>query len=353
MAEATRRALITGITGQDGSYLAELLLSKGYVVHGIIRRSSSFNTGRIDHLYKDPHVKGTRLFLHYGDLSDAGSLAAVLRMVAPHELYHLGAQSHVRVSFDQPVYTVDIGALGTIKLLEAVREYQEHTGERVRYYQASSSEMFGKVTQVPQNELTPFHPRSPYACAKVFAHHATINYRDAYGLHASCGILFNHESQKRGETFVTRKITRAVGRIKLGLQDKLYLGNLDAQRDWGYAGDYVEAMWMMLQQEQPDDYVIATGRMISVRQFAEMAFGHQGLDYRDFVELDPRYCRPTEVDMLQGDASKARKRLGWKPRTTVEELARMMVAHDLELARQEQTLRDAGHVLPAGTGHDQ
>jgi GDPmannose 4,6-dehydratase len=259
----------------------------------------------------------------------------------------------VRVSFDQPVYTVDIGALGTIKLLEAVREFQEHTGERVRYYQASSSEMFGKVTQVPQNESTPFHPRSPYACAKVFAHHATVNYREAYGLHASCGILFNHESDRRGETFVTRKITRAVGRIKLGLQDKLYLGNLDAQRDWGYAGDYVEAMWMMLQQEQPDDYVIATGRMISVRQFAEMAFGHQGLDYRDFVELDPRYCRPTEVDMLQGDASKARKRLGWKPRTTVEELARMMVEHDLELARQEQTLRDAGHALPAGTGHDQ
>jgi GDPmannose 4,6-dehydratase len=353
MPDATRRALITGITGQDGSYLAELLLAKGYVVHGLIRRSSSFNTARIDHLYRDPHVKGARLLLHYGDLSDAGSLAAVLRLVAPQEIYHLGAQSHVRVSFDQPVYTVDVGALGAIKLLEAVREYQEHTGERVRYYQASSSEMFGKVAEVPQNENTPFHPRSPYACAKVFAHHATVNYREAYGLHASCGILFNHESERRGETFVTRKITRAVGRIALGLQDRLYLGNLEAKRDWGYAGDYVEAMWLMLRQDQPDDYVIATGKMISVKQFAEMAFAHQGLDWRDFVEIDPRYCRPSEVDMLQGDASKARERLGWRPKTTVEELARLMVEHDLELARQEKTLRDAGHALPAGTGHDQ
>ena len=257
MAETPRRALITGITGQDGSYLTELLLQKGYIVHGIIRRSSSFNTERIDHLYQDPHVKGSHLFLHYGDLADANALAATLRKVKPHEVYHLGAQSHVRVSFDQPIYTVDICALGSIKLLEAVREFQEHLGRQVRYYQASSSEMYGKVVEVPQTEKTPFHPRSPYACAKVFAHHATINYREAYNLHASCGILFNHESPRRGETFVTRKITRAVGRIKLGLQDKLYLGNLEAKRDWGHARDYVEAMWLMLQQDEPDGVLTA------------------------------------------------------------------------------------------------
>ncbi|MCZ6446493.1 MAG: GDP-mannose 4,6-dehydratase [Gemmatimonadales bacterium] len=353
MAERNVRALITGITGQDGSYLAELLLEKGYEVHGIIRRSASFNTDRIDHIYRDPHVGGTRLFLHYGDLSDASSLAATLRKVRPREVYHLGAQSHVRVSFDQPIYTVDIDAIGTIRLLEAVREYQQHTGEQIRYYQASSSEMFGKVQQMPQTELTPFYPRSPYACAKVFAHYATINYREAYDLHASCGILFNHESPRRGETFVTRKITRAVGRIKLGLQEKLYLGNLEAKRDWGYAPDYVEAMWMMLRQDEPDDYVIASGRMISVGEFCEMAFGHMDLDSKDFIEIDPRYYRPTEVDQLVGDASKAKRKLGWKPKTTVQEMVRMMVEHDLELASREKTLRDAGHEIPAIVGHDQ
>ncbi len=353
MAESNVRALITGITGQDGSYLAELLLEKGYEVHGIIRRSASFNTDRIDHIYRDPHVRGTSLLLHYGDLSDASSLAATLRKVRPREVYHLGAQSHVRVSFDQPIYTVDIDAIGTIRLLEAVREYQQHTGEQIRYYQASSSEMFGKAQQMPQTELTPFYPRSPYACAKVFAHYATINYREAYDLHASCGILFNHESPRRGETFVTRKITRAVGRIKLGLQEKLYLGNLEAKRDWGYAPDYVEAMWMMLRQDEPDDYVIASGRMISVGEFCEMAFGHMDLDSKDFIEIDPRYYRPTEVDQLVGDASKAKRKLGWKPKTTVQEMARMMVEHDLELASREKTLRDAGHKLPAIVGHDQ
>jgi len=349
----TRRALITGITGQDGSYLAQLLLARGYEVHGIIRRSSSFNTARLDHIYQDPHRTGARLLLHYGDLGDAGSLAATLRKVSPDEVYHLGAQSHVRVSFDQPIYTVDIGALGTLRLLEAIREYQQHSGNSVRYYQASSSEMYGNTAEVPQNEATPFHPRSPYACAKVFAHHATINYREAYDLHASCGILFNHESERRGETFVTRKITRAVGRIKLGLQDKLFLGNLDAERDWGYAPDYVEAMWLMLQQDEPDDYVIASGRTISVRQFAAIAFAHADLAAGDHIEVDPRYYRPTEVDQLRGDASRAREKLGWEPRTTVEEMARRMVDHDLELARQEKTLRDAGHKLPVTVGHDQ
>ena len=353
MADARPRALITGITGQDGSYLTELLLDKGYEVHGIIRRSSSFNTARIDHIYQDPHEKGSRLRLHYGDLADSASLASTMRKVAPREVYHLGAQSHVRVSFDQPIYTVDIDALGTMKLLEAVREFQQNTGDQVRYYQASSSEMYGKVDESPQTERTPFHPRSPYACAKVFAHWATINYREACDLHASCGILFNHESPRRGGTFVTRKITRAVGRIKLGLQDKLYLGNLEAKRDWGYARDYVEAMWLMLQQDKPDDYVVATGEMLSVREFAEMAFGHVDLEAGDFIEIDPRYYRPTEVDRLQGDASKARKVLGWTPTTTVRELAQMMVDHDLELARREKTLRDAGHELPASVGHDQ
>ena len=343
-----RIALITGITGQDGSYLAELLLAKGYDVHGVIRRSSSFNTGRIDHLYHDPHESGARLRLHYGDLSDANCLSRLMHDVNPTEVYNLAAQSHVRVSFDQPVFTTDIDATGVLKLLEAVRNHQEATGREVRFYQASSSEMFGKVQEVPQRETTPFWPRSPYGCAKVFGHWITVNYRESYGLHASCGILFNHESPRRGETFVTRKITRAVGRIKLGLQHKLYLGNIDAQRDWGFAGDYVEAMWLMLQQPKGDDYVVATEKMISVRAFCELAFGHVGLDYRDFIEIDPRYFRPAEVEQLLGDATKARTVLGWKPRTGVEELAHMMVEHDLELARRERTLRSAGHDVGAG-----
>ncbi len=348
-----RRALITGITGQDGSYLAELLLSKGYEVHGIIRRASVFNTDRLDPIYRDPHESGARLFLHYGDLTDANSLTRVINIVKPNEVYNLGAQSHVRVSFDNPIYTSDADAIGTIKLLEAVRDYQQHSGEGVRYYQASSSEMFGKVQEVPQKETTPFYPRSPYGCAKVYAHWITVNYREAYDLHASCGILFNHESPRRGETFVTRKITRAVGRIKLGLQKKLYMGNLDAQRDWGYAGDFVKAMWLMLQQPTGDDYVVATGRMISVKHFAELAFGCVGLDHKDFISIDPRYFRPTEVDELLGDPSKAKRQLGWEPETSVEQLAQMMVDHDLELAQREKTLRDAGHELPAMMGHDQ
>lgn len=353
MPATTKRALITGITGQDGSYLTELLLSKGYEVHGVVRRSSSFNTDRIDHLYRDPHESGARMFLHYGDLCDANCLSAILQKVKPCEVYNLGAQSHVRVSFDMPIYTCDTVAIGTMKLLEAIRDYQQTSGEQVRFYQASSSEMFGKVLEVPQKETTPFYPRSPYGCAKVFGHWATVNYRESYDLHASCGILFNHESPRRGETFVTRKITRAVGRIKLGMQKKLYLGNLDAQRDWGYAGDFVEAMWLMLQQDTPDDYVVATGKMISVRAFCELAFGHLGLDYNDFVSIDPKYFRPAEVEQLLGDASKAKRVLGWEPRTTVEELAQMMVDADLELARREKTLRDAGHELPASVGHDQ
>ena len=342
-----KRALITGITGQDGSYLTELLLSKGYEVHGIIRRSSSFNTGRLDHLYQDPHESAQRLRLHYGDLADANALSRLMQQIQPHEVYNLAAQSHVRVSFDQPVFTADVDATGVLKLLEAVRVQQELSGERIRFYQASSSEMFGKVQEVPQRETTPFWPRSPYGCAKVFGHWITVNYRESYGMHASCGILFNHESPRRGETFVTRKITRAVGRIKLGMQRKLYLGNIDALRDWGFAGDYVEAMWRMLQQPEPDDYEIATGKMISVRQFCELAFGQVGLDYRDFVEIDPRYFRPAEVEQLLGDMSKARRVLGWEPKTSVEDLARMMVDHDLELARRERTLRDAGHEVHA------
>jgi len=348
-----KKALITGITGQDGSYLAELLLAKGYEVHGLVRRSSSFNTQRIDHIYQDPHQQGARLRLHYGDLNDSNNLANVIRMVEPDEVYNLAAQSHVRVSFDMPTYTADTDGVGALKLLEAVRVFQLQAGRQVRYYQASSSEMFGQVREVPQRETTPFHPRSPYGCSKVFAHWITVNYRESYGMHASCGILFNHESPRRGETFVTRKITRAVGRIKLGMQRKLFLGNLDALRDWGFAGDYVEAMWMMMQQREPDDYVIATGKMISVRKFCELCFAHVGLDYKDFVEIDPRYFRPAEVEQLLGDASKARQRLGWQPRTTVEQLATMMVEHDLELARRERTLRNAGHELPDNTGHDQ
>jgi GDPmannose 4,6-dehydratase len=345
-----KRALITGITGQDGSYLTEFLLAKGYEVHGIIRRSSSFNTGRLDHLYQDPHESSQRLKLHYGDLADANCLSRLMQQIRPHEVYNLAAQSHVRVSFDQPVFTADVDATGVLKLLEAVRVQQELSGETIRFYQASSSEMFGKVQEVPQKETTPFWPRSPYGCAKVFGHWITVNYRESYGMHASCGILFNHESPRRGETFVTRKITRAVGRIKLGLQHKLYLGNIDALRDWGFAGDYVEAMWLMLQQPEPDDYVIATGKMISVRQFCELSFGMVGLDYRDFVDIDPRYFRPAEVEQLLGDMSKAQRVLNWKPRTSVEDLARMMVDHDMELARRERTLRDAGHDV-ASTAH--
>ncbi|MBI1304446.1 MAG: GDP-mannose 4,6-dehydratase [Phycisphaera sp.] len=338
-----KSALITGITGQDGSYLAELLLQKGYEVHGVIRRSSSFNTARIDHLYRDPHEEGARLRLHYGDLADASSLSRLLIETRPHEVYNLAAQSHVRVSFDQPVFTTEVDATGVVKLLEALRVAQDAIGRPIRFYQASSSEMFGRVLEVPQRETTPFYPRSPYGCAKVFGHWITVNYRESYGLHASNGILFNHESPRRGETFVTRKITRAVGRIKLGLQKKLYLGNLDALRDWGFAGDYVDAMWRMLQQPHGDDYVVATGKMISVRAFCELAFGQVGLDYRDFIEIDPRYFRPAEVEQLLGEATKARTVLGWEPKTTVEDLARMMVDHDLELARRERTLRDAGH----------
>ncbi|MBX9634308.1 MAG: GDP-mannose 4,6-dehydratase [Magnetospirillum sp.] len=323
-----KRALITGITGQDGSYLAELLLAKGYEVHGIIRRSSSFNTGRIAHIFEDIHKPGALLRLHYGDLTEELSLERMIDRVAPDEIYNLGAQSHVRVSFDQPVYTADVAALGTIRLLEAIRNVGIEGS--VRFYQASSSEMFGKVLETPQTEATPFNPRSPYACAKVFAHHMVVNYREAYGLHASNGILFNHESPRRGETFVTRKITRGLARILAGIDRKLYLGNLDAKRDWGFAGDYVEAMWMMLQQDRPDDYVIATGETWSVRDFLEEAFGLVGVDWRDVVEIDPRYFRPAEVDLLIGDPAKACAKLGWKPRVHFKDLVRMMVRADLE-----------------------
>ena len=337
------RALITGITGQDGSYLAELLLSKGYEVHGLIRRSSTFNTGRIDHLYEDPHESAVQLRLHYGDLSDANNLRRILDEVHADEVYNLGAQSHVRVSFDMPLMTADIDALGTLRLLEAVREYENSCGRRVRFYQASSSEMFGNAGEVPQSERTPFCPRSPYGAAKVFAHWATVNYREAYGMHASNGILFNHESPRRGETFVTRKIAKAVARIQHGLQDKLYLGNLDARRDWGFAGDYVEAMWLMLQQDEPDDYVIATGKTHSVREFLELAFGYVGLDSSDFVAVDPKYFRPTEVDLLCGDATKARMVLGWEPRVGLVELVQMMVDSELDAAGREKLLEAAGH----------
>jgi len=348
-----KRALITGVTGQDGSYLAELLLSKGYEVHGVIRRSSSFNTDRIDHLYQDPHAEKAQLFLHYGDLTDANVLDHLLRRIQPDEVYNLGAQSHVRVSFDMPIYTSETVAMGTIKLLEAVRDYENTSGRRVRYYQASSSEMYGKVVETPQKETTPFYPRSPYACAKVFAHWITVNYRESYGMHASCGILFNHESPRRGETFVTRKITRAATRIKLGLQKKLFLGNLDAKRDWGFAGDYVEMMWRMLQQEEPDDFVIATGQTHSVREFCEAAFTALDLDWSEHVEFDERYMRPAEVDLLLGDPSKAKERLGWEPQVGFQDLVRMMVDADMEIARREKTLRDAGHSMPEMVGHDQ
>ncbi len=335
-------ALITGITGQDGSYLAELLLDKGYEVHGVVRRASSINTSRIDHLYEDPHNGEVSLRLHYGDLGDANSLRRILCDAQPTEIYNLAAQSHVRVSFDMPLETADVGGMGTLRLLEAVREYQETSGQAVRVYQASSSEMFGKVHETPQNEQTPFHPRSPYGVAKVFSYWAIINYRESYDLHASNGILFNHESPRRGETFVTRKITQAVGRIRHGLQDKLYLGNIDAKRDWGFAGDYVKAMWLMLQQDSPDDFVVSTNETHSVREFLELAFGHVGLDYSDYVEIDPRYFRPAEVDLLLGDSSKAREELGWEPQVSFRELVQMMVETDLEQAEREKTLQDAG-----------
>ncbi len=327
-----KRALITGITGQDGSYLAELLLSKGYEVHGIIRRASTFNTGRLDPIYQDPHASDKRLFLHYGDLSDGSAMARLIQTVAPEEVYNLAAQSHVRVSFDSPEYTADITGTGTIRLLEAIRE----VGIKPRFYQASSSEMYGMVQEVPQKETTPFYPRSPYGCAKVYSYWITVNYRESYGMHASNGILFNHESPRRGETFVTRKITRAVAHIKAGLQKKLYLGNLDAKRDWGYAKEYVEAMWLMLQQDTPDDYVIATNETHSVREFLEVAFGHVGLDWKQHVELDARYNRPAEVDLLIGDYSKAKQKLGWEPKTKFVELTKLMVDADVELLRRHR-----------------
>ena len=327
-----KRALITGITGQDGSYLAELLLSKGYEVHGIIRRASTFNTGRLDPIYEDPHAGGNRLTLHYGDLSDASALARLMTKIQPEEVYNLAAQSHVRVSFDSPEYTTDITATGVVRLLEAIRE----TGIKPRFYQASSSEMYGKVQHVPQHEETPFYPRSPYGCSKVYAYWITVNYRESYGLHASNGILFNHESPRRGETFVTRKITRAVAHIKAGLQGKLFLGNLDAKRDWGYAKEYVEAMWLMLQQDQPDDYVVATGETHSVKEFLEVAFGHAGLDWQKHVEIDPRYFRPAEVDLLIGDSSKAKRKLGWAPKTKFVDLTKLMVDADIELLRRHR-----------------
>ena len=324
------KALITGITGQDGSYLTELLLGKGYEVYGIIRRSSSFNTARIDQLYQDPHAPDVRLRLVYGALNDASSLNRILRTIQPDEIYNLGAQSHVRVSFDVPEYTADVTGLGTIRLLEAVRE----SGLKPKFYQASSSEMFGKVQEIPQRETTPFYPRSPYGAAKLYAHWITVNYREAYNFFACSGILFNHESPRRGETFVTRKITKAAARIKLGLQQDLYLGNLDAKRDWGYAGDYVQAMWLMLQQDQPDDYVIATGETHTVREFLEVAFEHLKLDWKRYAKTDPKYYRPTEVDLLIGDASKAKKQLQWEPKVRFQELATMMVDADLEAERE-------------------
>lgn len=330
------RAFITGITGQDGSYLAEFLLKKGYEVHGLIRRASTFNTERIEHLYSDPHDPAARLFLHYGDLSDGASLMNLVLSIEPDEIYNLAAQSHVRVSFDQPLFTADIDALGTLRILEAARLLQQR--RPVRIYQASSSEMFGKVCETPQTETTPFHPRSPYACSKVFSYYQTVNYREAYGMHVSNGILFNHESPWRGETFVTRKITRAATRIREGLQRRLFLGNLDAVRDWGYARDYVEAMWLMLQQDEPDDYVIATGETHSVREFLDEAFRRVGLDWADYVVLDSRYLRPAEVDLLLGDATKARQRLGWTPRTSFSELVGLMIDFDWTLARKERML---------------
>ena len=339
-----RRALITGITGQDGSYLAEFLLAKGYEVYGLVRRSSSFATGRIDHLYRDPHDGPSGLRLVYGDLADGTAISAVLDELNPDEVYNLAAQSHVRVSFDQPIYTVDVAALGTLRVLEAIRRMPRPA----KFYQASSSEMYGQVAESPQTERTPFYPRSPYACAKAYAFWQTVNYREAYGLFACNGILFNHESPRRGETFVTRKITRAATRIKLGLQHTLHLGNLDAQRDWGFAGDYVEAMWRMLQQSRPDDYVIATGEMHSVREFLDEVFGYLDLDWHVYVRVDPRYFRPTEVDTLCGDAAKARTLLGWEPSVTFADLARLMVDADMKLARSEAILKEHNEDLSSG-----
>ena len=341
-----KRALITGITGQDGSYLTELLLEKGYQVYGIVRRSSSFNTDRIDHLYQDPHVPGARLRMFYGDLNDSSSLNTILRNTQPDEIYNLGAQSHVRVSFDVPEYTADVTGLGTVRILEAIRD----TGIKPKFYQASSSELFGRVREVPQTELTPFYPRSPYACAKAYAYHITVNYRESYDLFACNGILFNHESERRGETFVSRKITRAATRIKLGLQNKLYMGNLDARRDWGYAKDYVEAMWMMLQADEADDFVIATGENHSVREFLTEVFSYLDMDWEEFVETDPRYYRPAEVDLLLGDAKKARRVLGWEPKVSFKELVRLMVDHDLALAQAEMTSKSAVKSRPIGVG---
>ena len=336
-----KRALITGITGQDGSYLTEFLLEKGYEVHGIIRRTSTFNTDRIDYMYEDPHKEGVRLFLHYGDLTDGTTLRRILEQIKPKEIYNLGAQSHVRVSFDSPEYTVDSVAMGTLRLLEAIRDYQQRTGIEVRFYQAGSSEMFGLVQEVPQKETTPFYPRSPYACAKVYAHWQTVNYRESYNLFACNGILFNHESPRRGETFVTRKITRALARIVAGKQDKLYLGNLDTKRDWGYAKDYVKAMWLMLQQESPQDYVIATGETHSVKEFLELAFSYVNLTWQNYIEFDERYLRPAEVELLIGDSTKAQQQLGWKPTVTFEQLVALMVEADLQAL---------GHTAPNGNG---
>ena len=325
-----KKALITGITGQDGSYLAELLLEKGYEVHGIIRRASTFNTERIDHLYQDPHINGVRLFLHYGDIADSTNLIKLLYRLQPDEIYHLAAQSHVRVSFDIPEYTGDVTALGTVRMLEAIRE----TRLKTKFYQASSSEMYGKVVETPQTEKTPFYPRSPYAAAKLYSYWTAVNYRESYGIFACNGILFNHESPRRGETFVTRKITSAAARIKAGLQENLYLGNLDAQRDWGYAKEYIEAMWLMLQQDEPDDFVIATGEAHAVHEFLGEAFSYVGLDWHKLVEIDPKYYRPAEVDCLLGDASKARQKLGWQPKTKFKELVRLMVDADMEAAQR-------------------
>ena len=351
MTEA-KRALITGVTGQDGSYLSELLLEKGYEVHGIIRRTSTFNTDRIDHIYVDPHNTDAKLFLHYGDLTDGTTLRRILEHVKPVEIYNLGAQSHVRVSFDSPEYTVDAVGMGALRILEAVRDYQQRTGIEVRYYQAGSSEMYGKVQEIPQKESTPFYPRSPYACAKVYAHWQTINYRESFDLFAANGILFNHESPRRGETFVTRKITMAIARIVAQKQKKLYLGNLDAKRDWGYAKDYVRAMWLMLQQDLPDDYVVATGETYSVKEFLDVAFKYVNLDWHDYVEFDERYLRPAEVELLIGDPTKAKTKLGWSPSVTFEELVHLMVEADLyalgigspQGSMKEQLLKDMAYV---------
>lgn len=329
-----KKALITGITGQDGSYLTELLIEKGYDVFGIIRRSSSFNTSRIDHMYKDPHiVKDNHMHLIYGDLNDASSLNRIIRDVRPDEIYNLGAQSHVRVSFDIPEYTAEISGVGTVRLLEAIRESKMES--KIKYYQASSSELYGKAQEIPQRETTPFYPRSPYGVAKLYSYWITVNYRESYNMFCCNGILFNHESPRRGETFVTRKITRAIANIKYGLQDKLYLGNLDAKRDWGYAGDYVEAMWLMMQQDRPDDYIIATGETHSVRDFLDEAFGCVGLDWKKYVEIDTKYFRPAEVDELVGDYSKAKKKLGWEPKVKFKQLIKMMVDEDIKLVKEK------------------